>query len=63
MQSIKYLTKDGYIILNKNGNTYLGKHANDILMIFIRHKIRTHEEEKNILEFAVKENKLIKEQP
>ena len=62
MQSIKYLTQDGYIILNKNGNTYLGKYANDILMIFIRHKIRTYEEEKNILEFAVKENKLIKEQ-
>jgi hypothetical protein len=62
MQSIKYLTQDGYIILNKNGNTYLGKYANDILMIFIHHKIRTYEEEKNILEFAVKENRLIKEQ-
>jgi hypothetical protein len=62
MKVIKYLTQDGFILLNKNGNTYLGKHANDILMIFIRHRIRTYEEEKNILEFAVKENRLIKEQ-
>jgi hypothetical protein len=62
MKVIKYITQDGYIILNKNGNTYLGKHANDILMIFIRHKINTYESQKDVLNFAVKENKLIKEQ-
>ena len=62
MQGIKYLTNDGYIILNKNGNTYLGKHANDILMIFIRHKINTHESQKDFLTLSVKENRLIKEQ-
>ena len=63
MQGIKYLTNDGYIILDKNGNTYLGKYASDILMIFIRHKINTYESQKDVLNFAVKENRLIKEQP
>jgi hypothetical protein len=62
MKVIKYITQDGFILLNKNGNTYLGRHANDILMIFIRHQINTYKNQKDVLNFAVKENKLIKEQ-
>jgi hypothetical protein len=61
MKVIKYITQDGFILLNKNGNTYLGRHANDILMIFISHQINTYKNQKDVLNFAVKENKLIKE--
>ena len=55
---MKYLTLDGYVILNKNGNTYFGRHASNILGIFIQNKINDFNEQKQILDFSVKNNKL-----
>jgi hypothetical protein len=57
---MKYLTNDGYILLDKKGNAYLGFYANEILKIFIQNKIDDFKSQQEILDYAVTQNKLIK---
>lgn len=61
MKPTKYLTQNGYIIIDKTGNTYLGTDANKILSIFIQKNIKDINEQLEILDFAVLNNRLIKE--
>ena len=59
MKTIKYITKDGYILLNPEGNTYVGRLANDVLcQVFIKHNIDTYYAQKDVLDFAVENNRL-----
>jgi hypothetical protein len=61
MKTTKFLTQNGYVIIDKKGNTYLGTDANKILSIFIQKNIKDINEQIEILNFAVKNNRLIKE--
>ena len=62
MNIIEYKTIDGKIILNPDGNTYIGSSANRVLVdVFIKHNIDTYYAQKDVLDFAVSQGKLIVE--
>lgn len=56
---MKYLTIDGYIMLDEKGNTYCGTFACVLMNIFIKHDIKDYHTQKEILDYATKENKLV----
>ena len=61
MKTIRYYTSNGYIDLSESGNTYVGTDANKVLTeVFIPYNIRTYEAQREVLEHAVENNKLIK---
>nr|WP_317632313.1 hypothetical protein [uncultured Flavobacterium sp.] len=59
MDIIEYKTIDGKVILNPDGNTYIGSAVNRVLIdVFIRHNIDTYHAQKDVLDFALKHGRL-----
>lgn len=59
METIRYKTQNGYIYLNEKGNTYVGTDAQKVMYTFIHNNINTYDQQKEVLDFAVRHNKLI----